>query len=260
MGYGSQIGEFAGQVGGDLAAMSNDAEVQRLLAAMEERWNNLPDAEKVQYAPLIHSAMGDVHEDPRFANAENTVLDRLMEMATQGGLTDADKAKIEQSKLSALDYEHGVRGRDEQLLMRRGLGNSGALLSSEVAAQQGGIDRAYKGDLDVASSAADRALQALTGAGSLATTLGSRDINMKLAAAGANDAIAKFNASRSDSEDLYNASLAQRNALAKLGGLDKVTGMEIGNQEDLAAAQRRRWRGYGKQGGALYDTYAANND
>lgn len=260
MGYGSQIGEFAGQAAGDLSAMQNDQHIQQLLAEMEARWNALPDAEKVHYAPLLHSAMSDVHEDPRFANAENTVLDKLMELATQGGLSEGDKARIEQSKLSSLDYERGVRGRDEQTLMRRGLANSGAMLSSEVAAQQGGIDRAYKGGLDVASSSADRALSALTAGGNLAQSLGTRDINTQLAQGSAMDALSKFNASRSDEEQLYDATLAQRNALAKMGGLDKVSGMEMGNEAKLADAERKRWRGYGKQGGALYDSWSANNE
>lgn len=259
MGYGSSIGEFAGQAAGDAMAMANDAEIQRLLAAMAERWANLPDAEKVQYAPILRSALSDVTEDPRYANAENDVLDRLLELS-KGGLSEGDKAALEQSKLAALDFERGVRGRDEQTMMRRGLGNSGALLASEIAAQQGGIDRAYKGDLDVAATSADRALQALTASGDLATALGTRDLNTKMAAAGANDAIAKFNASRADDEELYNAGLAQRNAMAKLGGLDRATGMQVTQQGKLADAQRRRWRGYGKQAGGLYDMYSANNE
>jgi hypothetical protein len=253
MGYGSMIGEFGGQIAGDVSAMSNDAHVQRLLDEMRARYEALPDAEKVHYAPLLRSALNDVVEDPRYKHAENDVLDRLMELATSGGMTDADKAKLEQSKLSALDYERGVRGRDEQTMMRRGEGGSGALLSAEIAAQQGGIDRAYKGDLDTAASSSDRALQALTAGGDLASRLGGRDLQQQDAAASADDLISRFNASRADEMDMYNSSLNQRNALARLGGLDKESGMEIGNEKALGERERRRWRGYGKQAGALYD-------
>lgn len=257
MGYGSMIGEFAGQVGGDLAAMQNDANAQRLLDEMKKRWESLPDAEKVRFEPIMRSLLNDVSQDPRYQNASNDVLDQLLERS-QGGLSDGDKAALEQSKLSALDYERGVRGRDEQTLKRRGLANSGALLTSEIAGQQGGIDRAYEGDLGVASSSADRALRALTAGGDLAMQLGTRDLNQKNMAATADDSISRFNASRTDEQDMYNSSLAQRNALAKMGGLDKVTGLEVGQEEKLGQRQRQRWRGYGKQAGAIYDSGGAD--
>lgn len=257
MGYGSSIGEFAGQAAGDMAARANDAKIQQMLDAMRERWENLPDAEKVQYAPVLRSALNDVKQDPRYENASNDVLSRLMQLATDGGMSPADKAKLEQSKLEALDYERGARGHTEQEMMRRGQGGSGALLSAQIAAQQGGIDRAYQGDLATAAASSDRALQALNAGGDMAMALGTRDLNMKQAAAGANDAISRFNASRADSEELYNSSLDQKNAIARNTGLDRSTGLDMSNEATLADRQRKRWRGYGKAGGTMVDSFSS---
>lgn len=254
MGMGSQIGELAGGLIGEVDAMRNDSQIQYLLNMMRKRWEDLPDAERVNFAPTGRSELDDVSEDPRYRNAENDALDQLMALAREGGLSDADKAKLEASKLSALDYERGVRGRDEELMKRRGLANSGALLSSEITAQQGGIDRAYKGDVATAASAADRALAALTAGGSFAERLGSRDLNQKSRAATANDAISRFNASRADAMDMYNSRLDHENAMDRYSGLDKEAGMEIGMNDEWGERTRRKWRGYGKQVGALGDS------
>lgn len=259
MGYGSMIGEFGGQAAGDLAAMQNDQNIQRLLEELRARWEALPDAEKVSFEPILRSALHGVTEDTRYSNVENDVLDQLMSLADDGGLSPGDKARLEQSKLDALDYERGVRGRDEQLMKSRGLADSGALLSSQIAAQQGGIDRAYRGDVATAASSADRALEALSQGGAMAERLGTRDLSQKNMTAGADDAISRFNASRADEMDMYNSSLDQRNAMARLGGLDRATGLEIGQNEKWGDRTRKRWRGYGKQGGSLVDAYAAGS-
>lgn len=258
MGVGSQIGELAGGLIGEVDAMDNDAMIQYLLNQMRQRWEELPDAERLNVQNVGRSELGDVREDPRYKNAEDLALQKLMALS-EGGMSDSDKAKLEQSKLAALDYERGVRGRDESMMKRRGLANSGALISSEIAAQQGGIDRAYKGDLETSISASDRALRALEAGGDLANTLGSRDLNQKDLAAGANDRINQFNAQRNDTGNLYNATLAQRNALTRNKGLDEAAMLQFMQENANAEATRRKWRGYGKQAGALGDSFGSSS-
>lgn len=256
MGIGGQIGEFAGGLIGEVDAMDNDAMVQYLMNLMKQRYEELPDAQRVDYTPLGRSELSDVSEDPRYRNAEDEALRRMMETATSGGMTDQDKAKLEQAKLAGLDYERGVRGRDEALMKRRGIG-SGALISAQLQAQQGGIDRAYKGDMMTASDAADRALAALEAGGRYANALGSRDLNQKNMTASANDRIAQFNAQRGDAEELYNSSLAHRNALDRAEGLDREAGIEMGFNDMWGQRTRNKWRGYGKQAGSLGDSFSS---
>lgn len=258
MGVGSQIGEFAGGLIGEIDAMDNEAMIQYLLNQMRQRYEELPDAERLNVQNVGRSELSDVREDPRYKNAEDEALRRLMALS-EGGMSESDKAKLEQAKLAGLDYERGVRGRDEALMKRRGMANSGALIASELAAQQGGIDRAYKGDLATSIAASDRAMRALEAGGDLATTLGSRDLNQKNLAAGANDRIAQFNAQRNDTGDLYNATLAQRNALTRNKGLDEAAMLQLMQENNNAEAVRRRWRGYGKQAGALGDSFGGSS-
>lgn len=257
MGIGAQVGEFAGGLIGEVGSMENNARIQRLLQEMRDRWDTLTPTEKVAVQNIAASQLGNVSEDPRYKNAENAALDRLMNIATSGGMTAEDKAKLEQAKLAGLDYERGVRGRNEDLMKRRGQSSSGAMLASNLAAEQGGINRAYQGDVAASAAASERALQALEAGGNFAEKLGSRDLSQKDLAAQANDAISRFNATRGDTAQYFNAKSAHQDALDKARGMDDAAAMEAEQNRKWADATQRKWRGYGKQAGALGDSIDA---
>lgn len=256
MGIGGQVGELAGGVIGEVDAMKNDAQIQYLLNRMKQRYEELPNKERIGNVDVRRSELGDVSEDPRYKSAEDEALRRLMQYS-QGGMSDADRLALEQAKREGLDYERGVRGRNDSLAARRGQASSGAQHAADVAAEQGGIDRAYMGDLSTAATAADRGLAATNAAGGYASKLGSRDLDQKNLTATANDRISAFNAMRGDKANYYNAGLDQENALAKAGGLDKEAMLELMQNKEWADSTRKRWRGYGKQAGSLFDSMGA---
>jgi hypothetical protein len=256
MGLGGQVGEFAGGIIGEADAMHNDAMVQYLLDQMKPSLQQgMPATERVNPRAMGRSELSNVTEDPRYKNAENRALDEMMNEALSHGMSDKDKAKLEQSKLAGLDYERGVRGRDQQDLRERGMGTSGAAIASDLSAQQGGIDRAYRGDLQTASDSSDRALAALAQAGGYASNLGTRDLTQKDRAAGANDDISAMNANRTDRADMYNSGRAHSDWMDQQKGMDQEALMEMMMNDQWGQRSRQKWRGYGKEAGGLMDSF-----
>lgn len=254
MGFGGQIGELAGGVIGEIAATHNEARIGQLLQQWKDRYDQLPSTDRVYSKDVGRSKYNDVREDDKLKSAEMEALNRMMESVRMKGMTDADKQKLMEAKLAAMDYERGSRGATEDSMRRRGMWGSGAQVAGALSAQQGGVDRAYKGDVDTAAYASDRALAALAAAGNYASRLGSRDLEQKDLAAGADDRISQFNAMRGDKSDYYNSGLAHQDALDKAYGLDRQAQAEIGEQERWSQEARQKGRGYGKQAGGLFDS------
>jgi len=255
MGIGAQVGEFAGGLIGEADAMHNDAMIQYLLDQMKQRYGNMPATERVNPSAVGRSELSNVVENQKYKDAENRALDEMMNEALSHGMSDRDKAKLAEAKLSALDYDRGVRGRDEQSLRSRGLWGSGADIASSLSAQQGGIDRAYKGDVQTAADASDRALAALEAGGNYANALGSRDLAQKNLAASANDAINRFNAGRQDQSDYFNSNRAHQDWMDQAQGLDQAGMLEMQQNDAWGQRARQKWRGYGKQAGGLMDSF-----
>lgn len=254
MGIMGQVGELAGGLMGEVAAAQNDAQIQYLLKNWKQRYDEMPATERVKFSAVPRSELSSVSEREKYRQAEDMALDEMMKSAMSGGMTDRDKAKLVEAKLSGLDYERGVRGANEQSLRRRGMAGSGADVASSIAAEQGGIDRAYRGDVQTASDASDRALASLAAAGSFANKLGSRDLEQKNLTGMANDRITQFNAGRGDREDLYNSQAGRADWMTQNQGLDEQALAEMGMNDAWGQRSRQRYRGYGKQAGGLLDT------
>lgn len=245
-------GELLGEAIGDAIASGNYAKIQELLNELKQGYANLPGATPVGPVPVGRSQMDTVVEDPRYSQAENEALRSLMGIANAGGMSDADKAKLDRAKLAGLAVARGMKGGTEDSLRRRGLYSSGASIANDLASQQGGINTAYQGDVATAAAASDRALEALKAGGTMANQLGSRDLTQKDMAAQANDRIQQFNAARMDTAGMYNSGLAQANALARLKGMGATDEQISRLLASLAKQASTKGGGYGRQAGDLF--------
>jgi hypothetical protein len=256
MGYGDEMagptGELLGEGIGDAIASGNYAQIQKMLADLRAQYAALPGKAPLGPVPVGQSALGSVVEDPRYGGAENEALRRLMEISASGGMTAADKARLEHGKLAGLAVSRGMRGATEDSMRRRGVYGSGAELASDLSGQQAGINTAYQGDVATSAAASERALEALKAGGGLANQLGSRDLTQKDMAASANDRISQFNANRMDASDLYNSGLAQANALARLAGTGAMDQQTMQLLASLAKQLSSKGGGYGRQLGDLF--------
>lgn len=160
--------------------------------------------EDAQAALVGASDMNGITLDPSLKKAQMDALTGLQDISEGGGLTASDKAKLAHIASDEMTQQRGQREAILNNAQARGLGGSGLELMAQLQNQQDSATRQSQKDLDVAGMAQDRALQALMQGGQLAGQIGSQDFSQQAQIAGANDAIAKFNAQNQQNVNLTN--------------------------------------------------------
>lgn len=167
--------------------------------------------EEAQAELVGRSEMNDITLDPTLKKAQMDALAGLQEISDSGGLTASDRADFARIENEENAAARGGREAIIQNAQSRGLGGSGFELMSNLQNEQDAVTRKSQRDLDVAGIAKDRALQALMQAGELGGKIESADFARKADIAGANDAIAKFNAQNKQTVGMANVQ-AKNNA------------------------------------------------
>lgn len=108
-------------------------------------------------------------------NAQNEALNQFSTWA-QGGLTNADRLAQQSANRQAALQEQAQRGAIMQNAQMRGVGGSGIELAGQLAAQQGGANRAQENQTSIAAMAQQRALQAAGALGDLGSNLVSQNL------------------------------------------------------------------------------------
>ena len=107
--------------------------------------------------------------------AQNDALG-LYNTWAQGGLTEADRLAQQSANRQAALQEQAQRGAIMQNAQMRGVGGSGVELAGQLAAQQGGANRAQENQTAIAGMAQQRALQAAGAMGDLGSTMINQDL------------------------------------------------------------------------------------
>lgn len=205
-GAASGIGNyFANKTANDRAQMMNDK--------MFRDWMNLtipdPAEQKValerfvstgELVPVMQKAIA---QDPSAFEkivtnsdqvaAQNRALSELQNIGYEGGLRLQDKAGLQDARIDSIAREKAGRQGIVDSMARKGLTGSGYDVAAQLSGQQGVADREADASLKVAAGAQDRALQAIMGAGKMATDFRGQDFAEKSQKAAAADKIAAFN-------------------------------------------------------------------
>lgn len=118
---------------------------------------------------LGDSAAGAAMADEAAIDSQRQALSQLEDIYRQGGYTDAERAQIDQSMMQARSMEQAQAAAARQQAAARGMTGSGAQLAAQLAAQQGAMNRGRSAAMDIAVQGQQRALQALQGAGEMAS-------------------------------------------------------------------------------------------
>lgn len=159
--------------------------------------------------------------DPTARNAQLAALQQMQGIATQGGMTAIDKARLQQIQEQTATQARGAREAIMQNAQARGMGGSGAELANLMQGQQSASDQAGRQAVDVNSAAQQRALQAMAQTGQLGGQISQQDLQR----AQAQDEIRKFNSGIRQTQF--------ENDLQRLNGMSGVYG-------DLANAEQQR--------------------
>ena len=182
-------------------------------------------------------------------SAQANALQQMQDIASQGGLTSADRARLQDIRNQEAIAEKGQRESILQNAQSRGVAGSGLELAQQLAAQQGGATRASSRDLGVADIAQQRALAAIQNSAQIGGNLQGQDYQR----ASAQDEINRFNTeyknragiatagNRQDIQYQNQIALPQMRAQNSLNRTLGITGVgnQIGQARDAQAQQTR---------------------
>ena len=237
---------------GEWWASADEEQKRALQMEAQQIYDNLspPELERMQAATVGESAMSGIPEDFGNRAGRNLALQQMIDMGSQGGMDPGSMLAVEQARRAAGQQEMQGRGAVRQEMQRRGLGGAGEA-SMQLQAQQAGADRASMSDMQAASDARSRALQALATGGGMAAQAEGQDFERASRIAQSKDAFAQFNARQIQEANRYNAELGQQNFQNKLGVADRQHGARqtrAGQYETAAEKKRRLAGGVGQAG------------
>lgn len=191
--------------------------------------------EEAQAALVDGSAMEGITLDPALKQKQMASLAALEELAANGGMMASDEANLNRIRNEELASARGAREAIINNANARGMGGSGLELASQLMNQQEGANRTAQRDMDIAAQAQDRALQAIMQGGQMAGDVRNQDFNQAAQVAGAQDAIAKFNAANSQAVNLANTQAKNTAQAANLAEKQRVadTNAQTSNQQQI---------------------------
>lgn len=180
------------------------------------------------YRPVGGTEFDKLRADPVAMAGQQRALGELQNIGREGyGVQD--KAAIRDAMGEVSGEERGQRMALQDSMRARGLGNSGMSMAAQMAAQQGGANRASSAGANIAAAGRNRALQALTQSGALAGQMRGQGFQEGAARAGAQDSI-----------NLRNANARQAAAQQGFGNAMDLAGAKSGAQRYGADVYQQR--------------------
>ena len=223
------------------------------------------DTRLADLSTVGRSEMDNINVDPRLVDTQMGSLAALEDLASNGGMTIQDEANLSRIRNDAASADKGRRDAILQNMEARGMGGSGMELLAQLQSSQVATDRNAQEGLDVAGMAQQRALDALMQGGNLAGSIRGQEFGEGAAKAGANDAIAKFNAQNANQNSQFNTgaqnNMATFNATNKLNTdmSNRDTNFEANKINTGYANDASKYNHAGKQTTAN-NNVAINND
>jgi hypothetical protein len=239
---GSLLTNIIGQAasGGDRQAQRRAIEaLMREAAAIGQ-----PELIKLIAEQLGPSAMEGVSANPDVEQAQMESLAGLGRIADSGGRTIEDRANQEMAMADAARRGESQRRAIEQMLSRRGLGNSGAAVAMRIGGQRDQADRQAQIGYQTAADAQRRGIQALMSRGQMAGQVRGQQFAEGSAKANSRDLIARYNAAARTDANRYNANLPQQqyeNKLKHLYAMQGVTGQGANHYGQSADRTQQQW-------------------
>lgn len=165
--------------------------------------------------------------------AQNRALSELEQIGHSGGLRLQDKAALQDAQMQGQIQDRGNRAAIMDDMARAGQSGAGGMaLQARLQGQQAVGDRNARSALSVAAGAQDRALQAIMGAGNMATEQRGQQFSEDSAKAQAADTIDMFNTKNLQDVNTRNTALRNRAQEMNLGERQRVADANVGIGND----------------------------
>jgi hypothetical protein len=237
------MGREAGLWGGGEEAAGRAASAAE--RASREEWLGLREdvPEAYQLAPIGAyaeeaprflggpSPMEEAYADPMAVEAQRQALQRMQQIAMEGGLTPEDRARIAESQAQARTFERGQREAILAQQQARGMGGAGTTLAAQLGAQQAGAQQLSQQQLGIEALAQQRALQALQSQAGMAGQLRGMSFEEEAARRRAQEEASRYNLSYQ--REAHARDVERRRRVSELQA--QAVGQRFGMQRDVTA-------------------------
>lgn len=185
---------------------------------------------------LGDSQAAGAQADPMAIEAQRRALQQMQDVS-RGGLTDADRAAIEQGNTAVATQLRGQRDASLQDLRARGAGGGGAELAALFGGAQGGAQAMAAQQTDIQRQAQQRALQAMQSSGQMGSQMRQQSFGEQFNRGQAADLF-----TRSNTE--YQRGVQQRNVGRQNQRMDNQRDayqQQFGNRRDMAAMRTNQY-------------------
>jgi hypothetical protein len=236
--------QILGGLGDFVGGFMGDGDRREAMAYLDKARNG--------YASLNPTIVGQetgpsayVAADPATRAAQLDALANFQSQYKQGGLDAVTRANLAQIEQQNAQQAHAGQQAVLQGAQRRGMLNSNAALAAQQAAGQQGNQRSAAASLQAGAIGQQNRMAALQGAAGLAGGIRGQDYER----AGAQDAIARFNASQRQNA----AQNSFQNGLGQQQGMAGVYGAQADQKNKDAQRIQRMVGGLGRAAGGVAD-------
>lgn len=194
------------------------------------------------------NAYDNVKVDPTVLAAQNDALNELINLSEAKGLNAIDQQALQEI---ISNENRNLQGQNEAILqnaMQRGVYGSGLELAQRLQAAQSSANRMNNQDMDVMAQAQQRALEALSNYGNLASNMRSQDYGEQAQKAAAQNAINQFNVQQMTNSNVGNVDNQNKVSQMNTDVQHKQQDSNVqaardiwGNKTDVAALQTNQY-------------------
>lgn len=204
------------------------------------------DYEQSEYAEgPTRSELGNAQADANAIGQQRYAMDALRGIVDEGGLTQADRARMQLGEMEVGRSMRASREADLAAMQARGMGGSGAEMASVLGAQQAGADGLFSRDAEMQIEAQRRRDAAISALGGMAGDVRGQSFDEAATRGSATDDLNRWNTERrqgwyEDNTDRRNQSRESRSA-ARQQSYENRERQQAGktNQWNSASAGRR---------------------
>lgn len=208
-----------------------------------------------EYATYLQegNAYDNIAIDPNTLYAQNKALDELINLSKAKGLNAIDQQALQEI---VNEENRNLQGQNQAIIqdaMQRGVYGSGLELAQRLQAAQSGANRMSNRDMDIMSQAQQRALDALSSYGNLASNMRGQDYNEQAQRAAAANTINQFNVNQMTNANRGNVD--NRNQVSQLN-----TGIKNQQQDANVRAAETIYGNEERKRALQTGQYAGNKD
>jgi len=256
------IGAGGSILGGLYNNYSTNKAVKNANKRIDEAISSLrysPDDYRTNYEyykdPLLYdtylqevNAYDNINLDPNTLAAQNEALNELINLSEAKGLNAIDQQALQEI---ISNENRNLQGQQDAIIqdaMQRGVYGSGLELAQRLQAAQSSANRMNNQDMDVMSQAQQRALEALSNYGNLASNMRFQDYNEQAQRAAAANAIKQYNVNQMTNSNTGNVDNRNKVNMANTDIYNKQQDSNVQanrydweNQTDIAGLKTNQW-------------------